>query len=129
MAQNPFKTPEFKAQFREWNARLEEEGFKDAENFSLDRPPLKTWHSFRRFRDRMTAQATTDYFDDANEVLHSFRFESERAFRIWAYHCQGLSVRDIEEKLHSQMLGYHGITKTTIHRIITTIQKESGMMK
>ena len=36
---NPFKTPEFLSKFREWNKKLEDSGFKDAEDFTREEPP------------------------------------------------------------------------------------------
>lgn len=131
MSHNPFKGPEFAKLFREWNEKLKRSGFDDAEDFSLPEPALKSWHSLKWENERAEKRAhdAKTYFDLAQDALHTFPFKTDVHRRTWELHCQGLSVRQIDETLHSQLLGYKGRTRANVHRIILAIQKATGIKR
>ena len=126
MSTHPFKGPAFRKLFAEWNRRLAEDGFQDAEDFSLPDPPLKSWHSFRFKENR----ETLGYYQRASSLLESkFTFGSDIARRVWELHAQGKSVRGIEETLRYQLIGYKGRKRDCVHRIIVEIQMRSGLKR
>jgi len=130
VAQNPFKTPEFKALFREWNQKLRDDGFVDAEDFSLPDPALKSWHSLKwenESAQKREHEAKT-YYALATELLHNgFAFKNDLFRRTWELHCQGMSERKIARVLRWQLIGYKGRGKTNIHDVIRAIQKAAGI--
>jgi hypothetical protein len=130
MSENPFKTKEFKKLFEEWNNRLEEEGFADAEDFSQNCDRLKTWHSFKFVLGTAPLRASecAEYFDRAQQLLHNgFIFENELALRIWQLHCIGYSIRKISEIIEQTMLNYTGTRRNNVHYIIKKIQKAGNI--
>lgn len=129
---NPFKTPEFQKLFQHWNKVLEEDGFKDAEDFTLPEPPLKSWHSKKWMNcdgvGKKSLDQTTNYYELASELLHNgFEFKNDLYRRVWELHCQGMSVRKIEQALTFQLIGYIGRTKSNVNDVIMNIQKKSGL--
>lgn len=42
---------------------------------------------------------TAEYFRQALQFLHAYRFESQQTKRIWALHADGLSIEKIEDRL------------------------------
>lgn len=133
MANNPFKTSEFQKLKTEWNQKLKESGFEDAEDFNLPDPALKVWHSFRFFKSDTdqyikTVKQREDYFSLASGLLfNGFPFETDVSRRVWELHCQGLSIRKIERILRHQLIGYKGCRRDRIHHVITQIHKRSGI--
>lgn len=129
---NPFKTPEFKRLFREWNNRLAESGFQDAENFNLPEPALKKCvvsQSIEKL-NQAGAQGKEIYFELACGLLHSgFQFKNDLHKRTWELHCMGMSVRQIVERLRFQLLGYKGLKHSNVQLVIEHIQRDSGMKR
>jgi hypothetical protein len=125
---SPFKSPEFQKLFQHWNKVLEEDGFKDAEDFSLPEAPLKSWHSKKWVSGEAHMSESTNYYDMASELLHNgFSFKNDLYRRVWELHCQGMSVRKIEHVLSYQLIGYIGRTKSNVNDVIINIQKQSGL--
>ena len=130
MATNPFKTPEFKTLFKEWNKALEASGHKEIEDFTLPEPALKSHHAIRwstpsgEFNwchaDKITQ--TKRYYELAEGLFETFDFESEAHRQIWVLHCEGGSVRKIAEAINQRRF-----SKSAIERIIVSIQRKSGL--
>lgn len=127
---NPFRTREFSALFQEWNKRLKESGFVDAEDFTLPDPALKSWHSLKwesQDAQRRESQGR-QYIELAQDLLHNgFPFKNDVHRRTWELHCEGKSARQIEEALFSQLIGYKGRKKTNVHSIIIHIQRTARL--
>jgi hypothetical protein len=126
---SPFKAPEFKKLFKEWNERLKQSGFQDAEDFNLPEPALKSWHSLKWENERAEKRSVeaTHYFELAQDVLHTFPFKTDVHRRTWELHCQGLSVRQISDRLDFQLIGYKGKKRANVQLIIAAIQKAAGI--
>lgn len=127
MAQSRFKKPDFLELFKEWNQILEETGFKDAENFSLEGEPLlKCWHSqkWNNNEDKRKVEETLNYLSLASNLLKDFPFESDTHKKIWELHCEGISSRKIAAFLNKK-----DFTKSPVHAIIVEIRKKSGLKK
>ncbi len=129
VAQNPFKTPEFRKLLQEWNGILKESGFEDAEDFDLPDPALKTWHGLKfSSGGRNCRSDPKTYYDLASELLsNGFPFKNDLYRRTWELHCMGLSYRKIRVTLEQQLIGYIGQTKSNVQRIIVEIQKAAGL--
>ena len=120
---NPFKTPEFKNLFQQWNKILEQDGLKEIENFDLEVPVLKTWHNLKWKNlnsDRLCE--LKHYYELASELLQTFEFKNKFHKRIWELHCDGLSVRKIARQINRKDFG-----KTVVHEIIILISQKSGL--
>lgn len=101
MSQSPFKTKEFKAQFTEWNKKLIDEGHAEIENFELPDPALKTWHKHDFIAYSLTAfEEKQRYFELAQKVLNTFKFESKEQRMIWELHAEGYTLREIAKKMN-----------------------------
>lgn len=124
MAANPFKTPEFKTLFQEWNERLRAEGHAEIEDFSLPEPALKRSHNLKwRFEGAPEkVEHGTRYYDLASDLLHWFCFQLPQHRLIWEMHCEGLSVRKIALRINEAKFN-----KTKVHDIIKLIELESGI--
>lgn len=124
---SPFKTPEFKALFKEWNQILEDGGLEEIENFDLPNPSLKKFHSNKWTLENGRAQDARDikaYYEMAGDLLESFPFKTETQKRMWEMHCDGMSVRQI-----AQSLNQRGFTKTRVQVAIVTIERKSGIKR
>ena len=132
---NPFKGAKFERLRQEWNRRLAESGFIDAEDSVPGYEPLlKILHSKKfipsRPRDHANPEGLEDYYRLAQGLLHrGFSFETDISRRIWELHVEGRSVRKIERILQDQLLGYKGRKKTTVCDIIRGIQIRSGIKR
>lgn len=118
---NPYKTKEFLELFKQWNKKLESDGLKAIENFSLPDPALIYWHSLR-FRDVKEEEVyeVNKYYELALDVLERYPFKNPAHRNIWELHCEGFSIREITEKLKKHK-------KSWVSVIVLTIQKESGI--
>ncbi len=125
---SPFKTPEFKKLFQEWNELLKQSGLGEIENFSLPEPMLKTWNSFdwssESARDPLRMLQARDYYEKAEEILRTYAFKNERQRMIWDLHCDGLSVREIERELTFWLWDTKA---STVHYQIQQVQRKSGL--
>lgn len=113
---NPFKTPEFKRLFKEWNQVLEQEGLSEIEELQLPFSLRKSEHRTDKIKEK------DRYYELAFDLLQTFKFKNDMYQYIWALHCNGITVRDI-----SKMINQKKFSKTTVNRIIIEIEMESGL--
>lgn len=130
---SPFKTPEFKALFRQWNQILEKDGHQEIEDFTLPDVPLKIWEAIEwdkktraTSRSAITIDANQQYYEIAERLLETFRFKSETHRLIWWLHCDGLSVRQISWELRFWLWD---LPKSTVHDVVVKIERESGLKR
>ncbi len=104
-----FNSKEFNELKNDWNKKLKETGFEDAEcTLKNGHTLLKQWHSsyFKSpshgFKDPELYALKADYFYYATQFLHteSFAYHWER--EIWALHTEGWGVREIAKKLQEK---------------------------
>jgi len=120
---SPFKTPEFRKLFAQWNKRLEASGHHEIENFNLREPTLKTFECFRA--EHYTAlrnEAVRAYYEMADVVLRTYPFKTREHRRIWELHCRGDSVRKIATQINHPKL-----SKSTICNVIVMIEMATGL--
>jgi hypothetical protein len=103
---NPFQTTHFRQLLAEWNARLKDEGFEDAENGN---GVLKLYHStqFRRKRTLNLIHQQKAYFERATDFLNSHPFGTETDREIWARHSDGGAVREIAKAMNLNVNRVH----------------------
>jgi len=95
-----------------WYKKLKDNGFNDIEDTSTEGRLLKSWHSFRYKED----EEKTVYYEKAHDILNSHHFKKEEYRAIWEMHCEGLSEREISERLKS-------FKKSWVHTIIARTAK------
>ena len=93
----PHSTKDFLKLQAEWDRKLAESGFIDAEQRD---GKLKTWHKNDMLeRDPVDIQSRTLYYQAAGRFLHDYTFPTDLERQIWAAHIEGLTVRAIVEVL------------------------------
>lgn len=90
-----FQGKEFLALKKEWDRRLAESGLEDCEARDLE----KHRRRHARARDLVENAAREMYFSLAAEWLHVTDWPSGASRHIWELHSEGLSVREIAERL------------------------------
>lgn len=92
-------TKEFLKLQAEWDKKLKDSGFNDAEQRDGN---LKTWSSLftRQTTADISMEAKQEYYRAAGHFLYSHQFTAfER--KIWELHVEGISIRDIVITLKS----------------------------
>jgi hypothetical protein len=87
---------------KKWYKRLAKDGFEDAEDAGPYRF-LKDWHgtNFTHI-DPVVKQASEEYWEDAFAFLNTHRFSRPIEKTIWRLHCQGLTKREIAQKIEKR---------------------------
>jgi hypothetical protein len=148
-----YDSDEFKALQKLWYDKLQSEPDKNGTTFEdieqvyvtkkkldgttytkLDsNRPLKSWHNFRFKPARGSSisvnhveqmAATTSYYDQAQSLLHTFKFKNETHRRIWELHCSGTSRRKIADAIKQMDPTYKGARISEI--IIDIAQQFKG---
>lgn len=125
------KSKEFNDLQAKWYKKLKDSGFEDAEQ---DPETLKQW-TRSKFAPQQNNGAALDvvmaknrskqeYYRLAGHFLYDFNFTSELHRLIWELHSDGLSHRDISDKLKE-----NGIKKarTQVLDIIHELKKELAL--
>lgn len=101
-----------------WYEKLRLEGFVDIEDVRLANRPLKSWHS-TKYGDlpKVNIEATTTYFSLARNLLDTFQFKHEVHRLIWEMYCNGVSGREIANKIKHWK-------KSKVCAVIAEISKE-----
>lgn len=98
--ENPFQTKQYLRLEQKWYEKLYESGFRDIEDSSKPSRPLRVWHNLKFKSTNITTRVNCEeYFNDAKELLNTFKFKNSTHRHIWALHCQGLSKRQIERAI------------------------------
>ena len=105
---------------KKWYAKLKKLGFNDIEQ---DEDNLKSWDSQRflinnrHYGNRAANhQSRADYYYYAGHFLNNHKFEKEIHKVIWEEHTNGVSVRDISEKLNKDRA--YDVSHETVRSII-----------
>lgn len=120
-----FKTKKFRELQRSWAEKLKKSGFEDIESPSSQREYLKIWDSmyFLNKAEHEAFTITQTYYQVAEELLITHEFESATEKQVWAYHSDGLAVREIESLLYTKK---NKLNKDKINAIIQRLQKFIG---
>ncbi len=102
-----------------WYKKLAKAGFEDIEDVSSPREFLKEWHGswFRSRGHTDQFLAKESYFYPAGHFLTNYEFDNEVERKVWAFHSEGLSLREIAARMRWK--SHH---KATI--IIKKLRKE-----
>lgn len=119
---DPVPSIQFNRLEKHWYGKLQASGFNDIEDHSRRDRPLKAWHTFRFKYANITVRANCEeYFNDAKELLHTYKFKNDTHKRIWELHAQGFSKRKIEQAIKHLKKRYR---REQIGNIIRIIAKE-----
>lgn len=116
-------SPKLKKLKAEWDKKLADSGFEDAE-YSGGR--LKTWASFEHARDfdANVFEAKETYYRLAGQFLHEYEFKNDIERDIWAQHADGVSIRNIFTLLKNQgRHTYRDGIEATIKRLAKEMKK------
>lgn len=115
MPQKFYRTKSFKTLNSEWAKKLEQSGFEDVEY----REDMMNTHGTSSFFlakfEFVKDNAKEEYYRLAGQFLYSHEFESERLKDVWALHCEGVSMRDIHDKLKNK---HESLSKSRVHQEI-----------
>lgn len=102
-----------------WYRKLKSSGFKDIEG-DYDIAITSGVLSIKRFQDRNSYDSFKNkerYYQLAGHFLHENTFDSDLHKNIWELHSEGLSYRDISEKIKV-------LQKTQICKIVKTLKEQ-----
>lgn len=106
----------FKTLQNKWYKKLKAKGFKDIET-NNDYESLKTWDA-HWFASRQPSNlyffSKQEYFYLAEHFLNSHTFKNKTEKKTWAFHVQGLSLREIQKEVE--------IDWTTIGKTIVVLK-------
>jgi O-methyltransferase involved in polyketide biosynthesis len=116
------KNKDFLALQAEWDQKLADSGFEDAENRD---GTLKVWasHFFAVRYNPTLFQAKEDYYRAAGSFLHEFKFANKGERAIWELHSQGISIREIVKILKKRGTKTH---RRKVHETLQRLAKEMG---
>jgi len=106
-----------------WYAKLKKKGFEDIET---DEDHLKSWSIKFALKESLRSwQAKASYYSMAERFLNDYNFESKLEQAIWAYHAEGISIREIVTTLKKAKI------RKTVNRdsVFKTIKKLEYVMK
>lgn len=114
--------PEFEKLQAEWDKKLKDSGFEDAEQRDGN---LKLWSTmlFRVHHNDTLYRAKEEYYRLAGHFLHDHKFTSTTEHAVWELHAKGMSMRDIVATL--KPLGYK-VYKWKVQQIIRRLSEEMG---
>lgn len=101
-----------------WYKKLAQSGFIDIETKSGLLKGGSTSSKFNNKTSRATQTAKQQYYYMANELLNTHTFDSELDKAIWAYHAEGISVRDIAKILKKLPLKRSFSNRTSVWLIV-----------
>jgi hypothetical protein len=124
---NSWKSKEFLDLHKEWNNKLKDADFKDAESYDYrtGEVRLKEWDSFyfQTHNDPEIFLIKQEYYYRAYQFLHQYNWVSKSEQQIWLMHSQGMGVRII-----STYLQVRGI-KTNKDYIASIVKRLKIVMK
>lgn len=107
-----------------WYKKLEKEGFVDIES---DEDNLKSWSAkFSSRRSQDVWQAKEAYYHMATNFLNDYQFESAFEKKVWEYHAEAISIRDIVKLLRKKtkvMVINRAFIWSTVNRLETSMKK------
>lgn len=125
MSQSPKTAKELKKLQREWNKKLKDSGFVDAEEPD---GRLKRWHGHyfhNRYRPDPEFQASKEeYYRMAGHFLYDHAFEDDVQRLIWSMHAEGKGQRVIIKELkHRGLRGHFDFVGSTIRNLAIAMKK------
>lgn len=102
---------------QQWYKKLEKAGFQDIEEFNSPNEMLKRKHNndFRSRRVEQVYSTQLGYFYKAGHFLTNYSFGTALDRAIWAAHADGLSYREIADKLKTN--------RDKVHKAVIRLKK------
>ncbi len=122
MSRSNSKT-KFKALQKVWYDKLAKSGFEDIERDeeNLKFPLINKFSESEKETYLEHWKAQRDYYYMATHFLNSYKFETKLEEIIWAYHAEGISVRDIAKLLNR--VKKEKTNRTSVWQIIKKLEK------
>ncbi len=120
MAQKFNKTKEFKQLESEWRNKLKDSGFEDIED--ADGNIARGSWDYRTKKVINSYKTKVDYYYMATQFLNDYNFETPLDKAVWAYHIEGIGVRDIAKLL--QDLKMTTLKRMSISYTIIRLRKQ-----
>lgn len=103
---SPFKGKKFDKLKAKWDQKLLDSGFEDIEDRN---EMLKTYSQIGRNVDEYYARESfyssiEEYFRLASFFYHDHKFDNKLDKELWAYHCEGKSIREISKALKDRKI-------------------------
>lgn len=114
-----YETDEAKRTIREWNKKLKDSGFKDIESSSY------VENDSIRKEEITVNHASVVYFQKCSQYLHSTAIKDPTDRFIFEQHCDGVSNREIANKMVSQ--GLKPIHTANVDRRLLRILNLAGI--
>lgn len=124
-----YDTPEFKKLFQEWNKRLELTGHTEIEDFKHPDIPLKRWHGqdFKaKFKSPEVFMAKAQYFQQATELLNTFKFSSKKDRIVWRLHSEGYTISEVSAVCKKNKM--KKVSKSSVRTIIFNVARLGGIL-
>lgn len=117
MSQKFHQTKEFKNIDTIWKKKLKASGFQDQE---IDEYLQKDSEYYRRnYSNTIKVEAKETYYRLAGQFLYSHKFTTQKEELIWKLHAEGLSDRDIADRL--KKLGFTSTKKSAVNNITKSL--------
>jgi hypothetical protein len=103
------KSEEFLKLQEDWYARIRRDGFEDIEDTKSGNEYLKRWDS-SYFQSRYCPQifkGKESYYQSAGQFFYLNLFKNTKEKKIWFFHSEGLSMREIASKMKIKLSVVH----------------------
>lgn len=111
---------EFKKLQAEWDKKLKDSGFNDAEQRKDEN--LKNWSClFSTKHTPVQAEAKYEYYRACGHFLHEYKFSEEAERRMFQLHSEGVSMRGIVKVLTQEKCWFkrgHRPCKFTVQTVL-----------
>jgi hypothetical protein len=110
-----------------WYKKLKNSGFEDAEKNEIYlHRDARSSRIFQANKSQEYYDSVLEYYIMAEHFLNEFKFENEHEATIWAYHSQGVSIRDMVKTF--KKAGIKNVSRTGIWRVLNKLTLEMRMM-
>lgn len=123
MSQKYYQAKGFKNLKDEWYARLQKEGFEDAEQdeIYLKQTSIGASSSVSKRALEVSTTSREEYYRYVGQFLYDYKFQTEREREIWALHTEGTSIREIVKHFQSKKIP---TGKDRVQNLIKKVAKE-----
>lgn len=120
-----WRTRQFKVLSQEWNKKLEQSGFEDAElEVKGDRVLKQRASNCYRQADKLERESRLEYYTFLGYLAHNTKFNNELEKLVMVMYSEGKPYKEILEELNKRGIIRH---RTTIEFIIRRWQHKWGI--
>jgi hypothetical protein len=117
------KKPDLKSLQKTWYKKLADKGFEDIEkNEVYLYRDARSSGIFQHKKSKEYYDSVLDYYTMAEHFLNEHKFENKREETIWAYHSEGISIRDMVKIF--KKAGVENVSRMGIWRVLSKLVAE-----